>query len=208
MNQNNAAQCSSFEDLRAAPRFSLMLRAAKLVGESGQYLCIVRDVSESGTKLKLFHAPPDETHLFLELANGARYAVERVWSGDGHVGFRFAAPIVVDEFIEEAGPHQRRPLRLKIEREGLVHVAGLASAAFLHDLSQQGARIEAGCHIAIGQQLRLEVPGLPPRVARARWRQGQTYGLAFEETFRLDELARLLHSLTITPADIPVAVCA
>lgn len=188
---------------RAAPRFSLMIRAAKLVSEHGEYLGVVRDVSASGTKVRLFHDLPAETHLFLELGNGERFAMERVWAREGHVGFRFSAPIDVGAFIEEPGQYPRRPLRLRIERPGLVHAAGLAAPVLLRDISQQGARIETGIHLAVEELVRLEVDGLPSRVAKVRWRLEHAYGLVFEETFRLDELAR--HAWALLQRPIPLA---
>lgn len=186
-------------EMRAAPRFSLMIRAAKLVGTRGEYLCVVRDVSATGTRLRLFHEAPQEAHLFLELGSGDRFAVERVWERDSHAGFRFAAPIDVEAFIEEPRSHQRKGLRLKIERPGLVHASGLAAPAMMRDISQQGARIDTGMFLAVEELLRLEVDGLPPRVAKVRWRREQSYGLIFEETFRLDELARHAHALASKP---------
>ena len=58
-------------------RQRLMLRTAKLRCRSGEYACVVHDVSESGVKLRLFHDHPPEAHMFVELANGALFAVER-----------------------------------------------------------------------------------------------------------------------------------
>ena len=68
-------------DLRDAPRFSLVIRTAKLICRSGEYPCVVRDVSATGVRVRLFDALPPDSHLALELANGERYAMERVWHG-------------------------------------------------------------------------------------------------------------------------------
>lgn len=46
------------QDHRAAPRFTLLLRMAKLVCGPAEFLCIVRDVSETGASVKLFHPLP------------------------------------------------------------------------------------------------------------------------------------------------------
>ena len=43
---------------RTAPRFTLLIRAAKLIGPEGEYLCVVRDASESGVSVRLFHPLP------------------------------------------------------------------------------------------------------------------------------------------------------
>ncbi len=106
--------------MREAPRFSLVMRSAKLLCETGEYICVVRDISATGTKIRVFHQMPPDTHLYLELANGHRYAMERVWQEGDHAGFRFSAPIAVAEFVEEASDHPRRQLRLGIQRTALI----------------------------------------------------------------------------------------
>ncbi len=192
---------ASVEELRDAPRFSLIIRSAKLVCESGEYLCVVRDISATGCRLRLFHEPPSEKHLFLELANGERYAIERVWAAEGHAGFRIAQPIDVNEFVVEPSPFPKRPLRLRLELPARVIAGATISPATLRDLSQRGGRIDAVCHLAMDQQVRLEVDGLRAVYAKVRWRHQTSYGLVFDNTFRLDELAQLAFRLQPQASD-------
>lgn len=190
-------------DKRAAPRFSLMMRTAKLLCEGGEYACVVRDISASGVKLRLFHDVPPDSHLFLELANGNRYAMERIWHEGEHAGFRFASPIAVEEFIEETSRYRRRPLRLRIQRPALVTADGRDCRAVLVNISQQGACIEASGELAVGQQVRLEVAGMPLRFGHVCWRRKHAHGLVFQQSFRFDELAR--HAFALQPFEpLPV----
>ncbi len=190
-----AAQAAA--DLRAAQRFTLLLRAGKLVSAAGEYLCILRDASASGIKAKLFHELPEASQFELELGNGDRYAVEPVWQREGHAGFRFAeGPIDVHALMDESSPFPKRSIRLRLELPVLVTADGGASRlGQLCDLSQQGALVEAEPGFALGQQVRLEAPGLPQRHARVRWRRGAAHGLVFQEAFRMDELALIVHQL-------------
>ena len=185
----------SVEDLRDAPRFSLIIRSAKLVCESGEYLCVVRDISATGARLRLFHEPPPERHVFLELSNGDRHVMERVWAADGHAGFRIAQPIDVNAFLVEPSPFPKRPIRLRLQRPAVVTVAGVRHPATLIDLSQKGARITADCHLAVSQQITLDIAGLGSIPAKVRWRGRDGYGLVLEHTFRLDELASFAFDL-------------
>jgi hypothetical protein len=187
----------AYEELREAPRFSLVMRTAKLLCETGEYVCVVRDISATGTRLRLFHAIPPDSHLYLELANGQRYAMERMWQDGDHAGFRFASPIAVAEFVEETSPHPRRPLRLRLQRSCLATADGRDWRAMLVNMSQQGACIEASGEIPVGQQLRLEVPGIPLRFGHVCWRKKHAHGLVFQQSFRLDELAR--YALELQP---------
>lgn len=186
---------TSVEELRDTPRFSLIIRSAKLVCESGEYLCVVRDISATGCRLRLFHEPPPDRHLFLELANGERHAIERMWAADGHAGYRIAQPIDVNDFVVEPSPFPKRPLRLRLKLPARVVAGSMISPATLHDLSQRGGRIEAAFHLAMDQQVRLEVDGLRAVYAKVRWRHQNAYGLVFDNTFRLDELAEFAFRL-------------
>lgn len=185
----------SFDELRDAPRFSLIIRSAKLVCESGEYLCIVRDISATGARLRLFHEPPPEKHVFLELSNGDRHVMERVWAADGHAGFRIAQPIDVNTFLVEPSPFPKRPIRLRLQRPAAIIAGGVRHPAMLIDLSQKGARIGADVHLAVAQIITLEIAGLGSIPAKVRWRGKNGYGLVLEQTFRLDELASFAFDL-------------
>jgi hypothetical protein len=188
---------TDFADLRAAPRFSVMMRAAKLLCESGEYLCIVRDVSETGTKLRLFHEPPPDTHLFLELGNGDRYAMERMWHADGHAGFRFSSSIDVEEFIEERSSHPRRPVRLRVRLPALITSNAQQTSAMVVDVSQHGACVETRRPVAVGKPLSFELEGMPVRYGHVCWRRDNRHGLVFQDTLGLDERAR--YALDLQP---------
>ncbi len=179
----------SFEEMRGAQRFTLLIRTAKLVCESGEFLCIIRDVSETGLRLRLFHDLPRDTRMAVELANGELYFIERVWERDSHAGFRFAAPIDVHAFIAEVSPYPRRQMRLRLQFSALLTADGQASAATVHDLSTQGGRIECGRFLALGQRIKLQGDHFPAVLAKVCWRSGTDYGLVFEQVFTLDALA-------------------
>ena len=53
---------------RQSHRASLMLRRAKLVCQSGEYLTLIRDVSEKGIGLGFLHDVPPEPRTLLQLA--------------------------------------------------------------------------------------------------------------------------------------------
>lgn len=195
--ETTATPASPDGELRGADRSALLLRVAKLVCQTGEYVCLVRDVSWTGVRLRLFHDLPDERFVFLQLANGELYPVELMWAKGDQAGFRFTQPIDVNQFITEPSPWPRRPIRLNITAPGLAFVGSTAISVQLKDLSQAGARFEAFGHMMIGQPLRLLVDGLPERWARVAWRRGFDHGVAFEAKFKLDELAA--HALALQP---------
>lgn len=185
-------------DQRAAPRFTLLLRTAKLVSEAGEFLCILRDASASGIRARLFHPLPDTAAFQLELGNGERFPLEPVWQRDGHAGFRFAdGPVDLDGLLEEAGLLPKRMIRLRMEFPLTLTCEGIARMVGLRDLSQQGALIESRPTLALGALVRIGLADLPVRHARVRWRRNALHGLVFQQAFRLDELAALAARLQL-----------
>ena len=174
---------------REAPRFTLLIRAAKLIAPHGEFICVIRDVSETGVSLRGFHVLPVGGPQWIELQTGERFAIQPVWSRGHEAGFRFVDAVSVDRLVAEAGRFPKRRLRLNLALEvELASLAGRVRAEVIN-LSQQGARIECDALLAIDQPLRL-CSGLLPEVrARVRWRNKREYGLVFDDTFSLNQLA-------------------
>lgn len=186
---------------RRAQRYTLMMRVAKLVSPTGEFLCILRDASNTGVRIQVFHAIPDGKSLRLEMPNGARYEVEMVWERDSHAGLRFLNPVEILQVVNDPGPHGKRPVRLAVQLPALISSSGLSSPVVIRNLSQHGAGIECPTHLALAQKLRLESEALPELQATVRWRKNSDYGLSFDQTFRFDELARLVARLQLSQVD-------
>lgn len=188
-------------DQRAAPRFTLMLRAAKLIVDGLEFLCIIRDASATGVKVRLFAPVPAHEALHIELANGERIAAELVWSDGDYAGLRFTGSVDVERLIDEStGAFPRRQVRLRVAFEAMVHSGGAAVPAVFRDISQQGGCIECDKWLLTNELVRIETTFTPPIYAKVRWRSHPRYGLVFEHTFRLDELARLAAPLQLRQA--------
>ena len=188
---------------RAAQRFALLLRPVKVITACGEYLAILRDVSATGLRLRLFHPLPAGPRMTIELANGDCYEASKVWERDGQAGFQFTHEAEIRNLLEEQNRYRKGHVRIRIELPARLTAAGETYDAVLHDLSQQGGRIGTEAHLAIDQRVRLEARGLPRLDAKVRWRRGAEAGLIFEQTFRLDELARVIAGLqpVAPPAD-------
>jgi hypothetical protein len=182
------------EELRAAPRFTLLLRTAKLIGAAGEYLCVVRDVSATGISVRTFHPLPDGP-LTLELPSGDRYPLERVWEKDGSAGFRFSDEVDVEQLIEGKGRFPKRGVRLHVELPATLSTLSGTFDATIRNISQQGALVESEQRFALDQKVRLDSKGLPTIRAVVRWRKDNAYGLSFDDTFQFAELARLAAEL-------------
>jgi hypothetical protein len=185
-------------DQRGAQRIGVLIRPAKLVAPSGEYLCVLRDASSTGVKVRCFHPLPAQG-MVLELGNGDRYEVDRMWEQGDHAGLRFRSPVPLEYLVKETGPYPKRPVRLRMTLPALLVAGRDVVPATVHDLSQQGARIECEQQLALDRRFRLEIRGVAPIEAKVRWRRLPAAGLVFETTFRLEDFARLAFRLQPLP---------
>lgn len=198
--QNIAAQQAGAE-MRAAPRFTLLIRAAKLIVDGREFLCILRDASATGVKVRLFTPIPDHKSLAIELGNGDRHDARLVWTTEDHAGLQFLQEVDVQRLIDERGGHYpRRQVRLRIVLDAVLHSGGESVHVQFHDISQQGACLECEKWLLMNELVRLETGVMQPIYAKVRWRNHPRYGLVFEQTFKLDELARISAPLQLGQA--------
>lgn len=180
---------------RVAPRFTLLIRAAKLVSGQGEFVCVIRDVSETGVSVRMFHARPGCVAFELHMPGGTAYPVLPVWQRDNEAGFRFAEPVDVTQLINESGDYPKRGIRLGLCFPIIVSTITGQCEGEVENISQQGARITCPMLLAIDQTVRIEAPGIGGNMrevrAKVRWRRGSQYGLVFDYTFTLGDFARL-----------------
>ena len=181
-------------DSRDAPRFTLLIRAAKLVSGASEFLCVLRDASELGVSVRLFHPLPADLDLTLELPNGDRHLLERVWEEEGKAGFRFREPVELERIVESRSPY-RRSMRVRLEAPCSLVLGDRRASATIGNLSQDGALIRTQERLSLVQRIRIGIEGGPEIAARVRWRRGDDYGVSFEDTFQFAELAALAFDL-------------
>ncbi|MEE4204941.1 MAG: PilZ domain-containing protein [Erythrobacter sp.] len=189
------------EERRTASRGRLVLRIAKIVCETGEYPCTLRDVSLTGAGLAFWHDVPPEERVILQLSNGHTFPIERVWSGSGRAGYRFAAPVAEDDFIADDAEFGHRPLRLSIRAGARIVDGRVMAAGQLVDLSAEGARIELDGSQRFGTRfdgerlVSLAIAGDQARLAEVRWAEGAAMGLRFTDPLTMPDLAALAFAL-------------
>ena len=180
------------DDQRSAPRYTLVIRTAKLVCEVGEFLCVIRDVSESGISVRTFHALPNVPRMVVELQNGDRHQLEPVWQEGDRAGFRFVATADIARIIASPSRYAKRAIRLNLTAPARVETLdGRSEAVELLDLSQQGAKITCSCRFALDERVKISASGLPETNAKVRWRKDGSCGLIFEDTYQYGDLARI-----------------
>ena len=182
-------------ELRAAPRFTLLIRAAKLVSAQGEFVCVIRDVSETGVSVRLFHRLPGCKQFALHMPAGSDYEITNVWERGNEAGFRFDNPVEVPQLISESSDYPKRGLRLALCFPVAITTQGQQFEGVVENFSQQGARFACDALMAIDQAIRLDVPGAHGELrevrAKIRWRRDRSYGVVFDDTFTLGDFARM-----------------
>jgi len=186
-----AAFVADVSDQRTAPRYTPMIRTAKITGNAGEFLCVVSDISASGVSVRLFHPLPSDDDLKLEMPNGEQLPIEPVWVRDGRAGFHFYGAVDLNRLLSGESQWPKRPIRLNLAMPAAL--AGLSGRfdATIRNISLQGAQVHCEARLAIDQRLRLSSESLPEIVTKVRWRNGKFYGLIFDTTFQFADLARL-----------------
>jgi len=182
---------------------SAMLRSAKVVCQSGEYICLIRDLSLKGVSLSFLHAAPGESRIILALANGQTYPIQRVWEGKTRAGYSFATPVSLDEFRHEDQPFNVRPIRLAIEASARLIDGRRSHSAHLLDISVHGARIACDADMDPGRLVSLQVSGMAQQLCTIVWsdaaQEPAHFGLRFQHPLRLKELAH--SALKLQPLD-------
>lgn len=194
LNSGRIRQGAGHEDVdgleqRSTHRIALLIRSAKLSCERGEFLCIIRDVSETGLKLQLFHALPRCESFTLELANEDRFEIVPVWQRDGQVGFKFDNSVDLRRILSEESSFPKRPVRLNLRERAVISTTGQTHAATICNLSREGVRIETEFPLAIAQRLQIWSDHYPCRDAVVNWRKMPQFGLVLPNVLSFEELA-------------------
>lgn len=179
----------SAQEQRAAPRFFALIRSAKLISAQGEFLCVVRDVSVTGVRLRCFHALPNGSVMALELQNGDVLELDLVRREGMEASFRFVTPVTIERLMQEAELFPRRPLRLSLAIPLTLRTPAGPVAAVTRNMSQQGCRVETAFPLALAQPVIIDSPHLPGIRAKVRWRRDGDCGLVFDDTFSLKDFA-------------------
>lgn len=165
---------------------------AKLVADKRELLCVIRDVSEGGIRLRLFHELPQPTYLAIEMENGESHALQLVWQADEEIGCSFVHHGDLRELLSsDRSRYVARQPRLEVFHEATLTSGGVHATIIVRNISEIGLAIDSPQWLMIRDEVRIESPLLPTMLARVAWRRPPRYGLVLEKKFEIPELARI-----------------
>lgn len=189
------ASSAAVEDLRDAPRHKLVIRAVKLVSLGVEFVCLLRDVSETGASVSLFHDAPLGRSMQLEMQNGDRHDVELVWQQERKAGLRFVRRTDLARLMQACGKNSRRYIRVRLNVPARMFAGLRAIDCTILDISQQGAQISCADRLVPHQRIQMEANGLARLTATVRWQRKGKAGLLLEHFYQLGDLALLVSNL-------------
>ena len=195
--QENELGSTKAAESRAAPRVGVMIRPAKLLTPEGEFLCVVRDVSETGLSARVFHEMPDCGEVTIELQNGDQYDAEIVWQADGKIGLNFEHRADLARLVECPSRYSKRPIRVRLEVPARVSSLTGQVDVSLQDISGQGAKIACEERLPLSGNITLHATGLQEIRAKIRWRRNGEYGLVFVDTLQMAELAQAVRVMQL-----------
>ena len=162
---------------------TLVLRAGLLEQAGKTSFCLVKDVSRSGLRAKLYTNGFELGRVTVRIADADPVAGEIVWIVDGHAGIAFgdaAGCDAMDRLGRQPGPDSRRAVpRVTTAARAIVRSGGRAAAAELCDISSFGARVKTRRGLKPDSPAVIDLPDLPPIRAFVRWNDGCESGMVF-----------------------------
>lgn len=180
---------------RRSERHLSLLRVGSLLVGDRRELCLIRNISAGGMMIRAYSRLRRGTPVSVELKQGQPVGGKVEWANDETVGVSFDAPIDVIGLIStsDSGPRPRMP-RVEVNRTAWVRVDASVSRTKTVDISQGGIKIVSPVEILVGAEAIVTITGLAPIPAVVRWRDGETYGIAFNRALGLPVLVAWLQA--------------
>lgn len=176
---------------RESARSGLMMRLAKVVCQTGEYPCLLRDVSDGGAGLAFLHDVPPEDRIILQLASGLTFPIERAWSKGRKAGYRLACSPTREDFLRNRGEDADPALNLAIAASARIIDGREIAEVQLKGLSTASALVGTSRHYDAGRTVSLALPGYTPWLAESLGQNEDALRLRFVEPVTLGELAAI-----------------
>ena len=180
---------------RAEERFLTLFRVASInVGERRE-LCLVKNISAGGALIRAYSTLEPDQPVDIELKQGQPVAGKVTWVQGSDSGITFDSSVDVLDLLKSSGdgPRPRMP-RVEVSCVGYVREGAVANRTQVQNVSQGGLSVETPNRITVGAEVTVSLPGLPPQVGVVRWKDGNRYGIAFNEVLSLAGLVEWLQA--------------
>ena len=176
---------------RDEERVPVLLRVAKLIGDDGEQLIRVRNMSAGG--LAAEHGQPLTVGERVSLEIGLqKIPASVVWKREGMCGIKFDQNIDLGELLAGRKPRhgfRPRPPRLEVRCKASLRIGKTYYTVDVHDMSMGGMKVEPIEEYCLGKEVVVVVESLRPVKGEVRWFSDRKAGIVFDQPLRFEELA-------------------
>ena len=180
-------------DQRTEERLLTILPVAKLVTDTTQDFCRIKNISAGGMMGEAATLKADTgTQLYVELSSNQRIPGCVVWRRDNAIGIKFDQTVDLRELLANRRPRhgfRPRPPRLEVTCGATVKIGNLYHQTEVRDISLGGMKVALSNWQCVGKPVIVTVESLRPIRGKIRWYKGNQAGIVFDKPLTFDELA-------------------
>lgn len=176
---------------RADDRLIPLLKVAKLITSSGEWLMRVRNITAGGLMAEVAECPAVGETVEVELSS-QKIPSSVIWIRDGLVGIKFDQSVDLGELLAGRKPRhgfRPRPPRLDVDCKASVRLGSTYYTVDVHDISLGGMKVEPIEEYCVGKQVTVVVESLRPIKGEVRWYCDRRAGIVFNTPLDFEELA-------------------
>lgn len=176
---------------RAEERLIPLLKIAKLITSSGEWLMRVRNITAGGLMAEVAECPAVGETVAVELSS-QKIPSSVIWIRDGLVGIRFDQSVDLGELLAGRKPRhgfRPRPPRLDVDCKASVRLGQTYYTVDVHDISLGGMKVEPVEEYCVGRKVTVVVESLKPIKGEVRWYSDRMAGIVFDSPLDFEELA-------------------
>ncbi len=166
-----------------------------LIVEGQRELCLIRNLSSGGMRLRAYCRLRPGQILWIELKTGQPLPGQVTWVQDQEVGISFDEPIDIVSLLAPPGDGLR-PRMPRLETNTSVQVRQGARNHRMRacDISQGGIKVESRSALPIGAEVVVSLAGLAPQPGVIRWSHDGHLGITFNRLLALPTLVEWLRA--------------
>jgi len=180
----NLADEPDFER-RDGDRNIAVLRVGRLQTDTGDQLCVVRNISPGGLMFECLHPPEVGAEVMVEWRTDKQMPGIVRWSKEGAAGIQFPQSVDIERILKEERSTllRVRPRQPRFVRGGTVRLIGEGEPVVGHivDISVGGLSCRTDQPVRKGVPIAAVLNGVAATNAEIRWIRGDAVGVRFEK---------------------------
>lgn len=178
---------------RRLPRQATVMRVATIHGPTGTELCIVRNISAAGLQARVYRRRQPGDVIDIEFKEGQVLRGTIVWARDYRIGVEFLGTANLEDLLTsrwsgEGMLARPRPIRLEVNRPGILRAESRLLPVRVRNVSQGGAKLQLTEPVP-HRNVVLSLPELPVLDGVIKWQSDEMAGMAFNEPLAVSVLA-------------------